>query len=310
MFEHRSSHVRIGRCRWYGWILILIAAMGYMSCQKETGTADVSSTVAGLDSVASADGVTIYYEVRGGGDRTLVLVHGWSCDGSYWEKQAEEFSRDYRVVTLDLAGHGRSGSDRETWEMSSYGGDVAAVVEKLGTDEVILVGHSMGGAVIIEAARQLGTSVKALIGVDTYQDFLFRLSEDQIEAFLAPFSNDFVASAEIFVRSMFSSTADSALVDRIAADMAAAPPEVAIALLNNFLQYHYDEVLRDVRLPVRCVNSDMWPINMEGNRQVTASFDAKIMPGTGHFLHLVNPDAFNKLLRETLAEFWSELEMQ
>jgi DNA-binding transcriptional LysR family regulator len=56
--------------------------------------------------VASADGVPIAYEVHGQGSPALVLVHGWSCDRSYWQGQVEPLSRHYQVITLDLAGHG------------------------------------------------------------------------------------------------------------------------------------------------------------------------------------------------------------
>ena len=80
-----------------------------LSCQNqaEAPASNVAAMV--VDSVASEDGVVIYYDVRGSGERTLVFVHCWSCDRSYWQRQVEEFTDVYRVVTIDLAGHGQSG---------------------------------------------------------------------------------------------------------------------------------------------------------------------------------------------------------
>lgn len=59
--------------------------------------------------VPSADGIPVRYEVHGAGPPALVFVHGWSCDRDYWRGQVEHFAGRYRVVTVDLAGHGESG---------------------------------------------------------------------------------------------------------------------------------------------------------------------------------------------------------
>ena len=96
------------------------------------------------DHVLSSDNVPIYYEVQGDGEPALVFIHGWCCDRSYWREQMGEFAQQYKVVTVDLAGHGESGLDRKAWTMSAFGEDVVAVVESLGLDKVVLIGHSMG----------------------------------------------------------------------------------------------------------------------------------------------------------------------
>ena len=96
----------------------------------------------------SKDGTPISYEVYGTGDPTLIFVHGWSCDSRYWREQVPEFSKKYRVVVIDLAGHGHSGTSRIIYTMSSFGEDVKAVTEAVGSKKVILIGHSMGGPVI------------------------------------------------------------------------------------------------------------------------------------------------------------------
>jgi len=72
------------------------------------------------------------HEVRGEGEPALVFIHGWCCDRTYWEAQLPYFAQKYKVVTIDLAGHGESGLDRKAWTMKAFGEDVAAVVEKLG----------------------------------------------------------------------------------------------------------------------------------------------------------------------------------
>ncbi len=293
----RSSVIAAGAICLATWLTI-------SSCQKKQEAEIPATDVIAHDSTSSADGVMVHYQVHGSGENTMVLVHGWSCDQSYWEAQVEGLVADFKVVTLDLGGHGASGTMRETWDMPSFGADVAAVVEKLDITNVILLGHSMGGAVIIEAARRLPGRVVALIGVDNFHDFAHQYRGEQIEQLLTPYRSDFAGTTDQFVRSMFPPTADSALVDRVASDMASAPQEIALGAMEQYLQYDFVTALGDVQLPVRCVNSDAYPTNVEGNSQVAVSFNAKIMPGTGHFLHMENPVAFNGLLRETVAEFW------
>jgi len=81
----------------------------------------------------SKDGTPISYEVFGKGEPTLVFVHGWSCDARYWSAQVPVFSKKFRVIVLDLAGHGHSGMSRTKYTMSSFGEDVRAVTESTGS---------------------------------------------------------------------------------------------------------------------------------------------------------------------------------
>ena len=116
------------------------------------------------------DGVDIRYEVAGSGEPALVFVHGWSCDRSYWRAQTDHFEASHRVVAIDLGGHGESGLGRKDWTMAAFGGDVRAVVEALGLRKIVLVGHSMGGHVIVEATQLMPDRVAALVLVDTFED--------------------------------------------------------------------------------------------------------------------------------------------
>src|SRR5512134_3037148 len=101
----------------------------------------------------SADGVPIHFTTEGKGEPALVFVHGWTGDTRFWDAQMKHFAPWRQVVAVDLAGHGASGKDRREWSVPAFGQDVRAVVEKLGLGRVVLLGHSMGGSVIVEAAR-------------------------------------------------------------------------------------------------------------------------------------------------------------
>jgi pimeloyl-ACP methyl ester carboxylesterase len=275
------------------------------ACQKEAETPSPEVLAVTVDSVLSPDSLMIHYDVRGTGDRALVFVHCWSCDRSYWSDVAPRYAPDYRVVTLDLGGHGESSLGREDWTMASFGGDVAAVVEKLDLHNVILIGHSMGGPVALEATRRLGDRVVGIVGIDNFQDLTSRLSEDKVDAFMAQISPDFVGNTEKFVRAMFPADADSALVERVAADMSSGPPEVGLSALRNVLGYNYLEATNAVRLPIKTISSDRYPTDMARNRRAAESFKLRLMTGVGHFPFFEQPETFDSLLTETLNEFWN-----
>ena len=110
--------------------------------------------------------VSIAYERHGKADRTLVFAHGWSCNRSHWRFQVDALRMDYRVVVLDLAGHGESGSNRTVWSIANFAQDVAAVVDALDASNVVLIGHSLGGPVVLEAALLRPRQVIGVIGVD------------------------------------------------------------------------------------------------------------------------------------------------
>jgi pimeloyl-ACP methyl ester carboxylesterase len=285
-------------------IIVLITIFSLAGCGNQNDK-KLESDI-GSHQAISLDSVEIYYEVHGEGNRALVFVHCWSCDNKYWDSQVEEFKDEYKVVTIDLAGHGESGLDREKWDMQHYGADVASVINLFYDHEVILVGHSMGGAVCIEAAHQSPGMVTAIVGVDTYQDFSQRFSDQQIEMFLASFKADFPASTNQFVRSIFGLEADSSLVNWVADDMSSAPPEIAISSISELLRYDAISALKEMRLPIRAINADRFPTDVEGNDSIAESFQVKYMPGLGHFVHMEDSENFNLLLREVISEFWPQ----
>lgn len=132
--------------------------------------------------------------LRGARERCspLVFVHGWSCDRTYWNGQVGYFADRHQVVAVDLAGHGESGLGRPAWTMPEFGNDVVAVADQLGLSDMVLIGHSMGGDVIVEAALRLGDRVIGLVWVDVYRTLREEADpEDAVEEFLRPFHTDF-----------------------------------------------------------------------------------------------------------------------
>ena len=253
---------------------------------------------------ATKDGVQIHYESGGNGSPALVFIHGWNCDRSYWSAQLPFFAATHQVVAIDLAGHGDSGVNREDWSMINFGADVAAVADALQLEDIVLVGHSMGGPVALEAARLLKGRVKMVIGADTLSDVSLRYADAQLAGMLAAMEADFPGTVDGMVRSsFFLPTSDPALIDQIARDMGAAPPVAGIGAFEGFAHWYNEDVektLADIEVPIRLINSDYRPTNTLAGQALTASFEATLMSGVGHFVMQEDPDQFNAIMAELL----------
>ena len=252
--------------------------------------------------VRSFDGVKISYDVQGKGEPVLVFVHGWSCSREYWKEQVAHFAKKHKVVTIDLAGHGQSDLSRKDYTIEAFGKDVATVAEKLNLNRIILVGHSMGGPVIVEAARQMPGRVVCLVGADEFHDIEKGYSGAQLEEIAIRFEADFVKETQSFVRQMFPPGADPELVEWVADRMSSADPEIGINAFRNLGNYDLKNAAGQIEIPLYCINADLWPTNLEGNKKCVKSFKLKMMPGIGHFVMLEDAEKFNKLLEEIIKE--------
>lgn len=249
----------------------------------------------------SADGSPIAYGVEGKGDVTIVFIHCWTCNHEFWKPQIEHFSHEYRVVWLDLAGHGRSGSMRDDYTIQAFGQDVAAVVDRAGGDHVILVGHSMGGPVAIEAAKLLGDRVIGIVGVDTfYTPFEWPKSEEKIEEFVKPFKDDFKGTSEKLVRSMFTPDADPEVIDWVVKQMATADPQLGVSAMYSIFKWsaqNNPDTLKQYAAILRNINGAPTGKEIELDESVI------LVPHVGHFIAQAKPDEFNRILDTIIAEY-------
>jgi len=110
--------------------------------------------------------VTLYYEEHGKGF-PLVLVHGLLSDLATWRYQIEPFSRHYLVITLDLKGHGQSSKPTREYRVASHADDVYHLLQKLRIPEAHLCGLSMGGMVAEVMAIRYPKTVRGLVLADS-----------------------------------------------------------------------------------------------------------------------------------------------
>jgi len=234
---------------------------------------------------ASADGVPIRYEVRGEGEPAIVLVHGWTNSRGIWGRHRETLATDHRVVALDLAGHGNSGADREDWTVEAFGRDVVAVADQLELDRIVLVGFSMGGPVIIEAADQLGDRVEGLVFIDTVQDPDGPLPSDEaLEQMLAAMRANWNDPA--FIRAFaFTPDAPDSLIDYVIGIQPQELYDRFVAMVygvNDWVGSEMRTTLARLDVPMAAINTTNQPTNLEALRRYDPGFTLDTMQGLGH----------------------------
>jgi pimeloyl-ACP methyl ester carboxylesterase len=176
-----------------------------------------------------------------------------------------------------------------------------AVLTAVNLDRVIIAGHSMGGLVALDVARQLPERVIGILAIDTLHDANAKFDEAELEQLLLSFEQDFVGTCDGFVRSMCVDGTAPELIDRIAGDMCSGPAEVGAALLRAYAAFDLQAAFSEANVPIRAINADLWPTNSEGNRQL-ADFDVVVMEGYGHFLMQEVPEALGQsMIDATLA---------
>ncbi|MEX2124611.1 MAG: alpha/beta hydrolase [Woeseia sp.] len=255
----------------------------------------------------TADGNRMPYVVAGEGDVTVLLVHCWMCDRSFWSAQVPVLAEQYRTIALDLPGHGEATSERDAWTVSQYGDDVAGLIEGLNLTDVVLVGHSMGGPVSLRAAALSGGRVHGIVAVDTLHDAEFEFSGEQMETFMTAFEADFVGTCGSFVQQMFPEEGVEQIVNKVReTGCREESSAIGSALMRNFGDIDMPRWFSEAGVPIRAVNAATPnPTQIETNRKY-ADFDAVLMEDVGHYPHMTRPEQFNPLLLDAIAEILHE----
>src|SRR4051812_3698397 len=127
----------------------------------------------------------VHYLTAGEGRGGMGFVHGWSCNAGFWREQVPAFADKAHLIFIDLPGHGQSDKPHAYYTMDFFASSVLAVMRHEHAARAILVGHSMGVAVICRVHAQAPEQVAALVDVDGFLRTR-RLPRDESEKFIAP----------------------------------------------------------------------------------------------------------------------------
>lgn len=273
------------------------------ACAWLAGGSPAQTPPAEARTLRLSDGVHMTYLDRGSGDPPLVFVHCGNCQRGVWRETLDAFAPSHRVVAMDLAGHGQSTAQRDSWSIGGLGADVAALVAELKLERVVLVGNSMGGPVALEAARRLGRGrVLGVVAVDTLHDVEFSWPDEAFERLLASYERDFAKTCDAAMQRLLPEDAPQAHRDRLRAETCRNDAKAFVALFRTFRGYDMAEALRAAAVPVRAINSKLIPTAVATNRRHEPSFAAALLEGVGHYPQFERPAEFQAQLRRFVDE--------
>jgi pimeloyl-ACP methyl ester carboxylesterase len=255
----------------------------------------------------------MFTRIVGEGAPPLVFVHGFACDHTDWNAQVEAFAPRHRVLACDLRGHGNTPGNAADMSIETLGADVAALMREQDLAPAVLVGHSMGCRVVLEAARLAPARVAAVALVDGSRMGTGDPAQAE-EAMRAAI--DFVGFP-VFAEALFAQMflKPSRTSARIVARAKRLEPELGATLFPAMARWdasRLEDTLAGLRAPLLVIQSTT--IGAERKRvalkpgETTPWLDLvrtrvprariEVVPGVGHFAQIESPDRVNALLEE------------
>lgn len=263
-----------------------------------------------LLSTVTANAITTGYDDSGSGD-PLVLVHGHPFDRSMWAPQVAEFSSaGWRVIAPDLRGYGESTVVRGVTPLETFARDIAALLDHLKVDDVVLGGLSMGGQIVLEFYRLFPGRVRGLLLADTFAqvdteqgkqvrlDTADRLLREGMGGYADEVLNKMVAPYNV--------QALPAVADHVLAMMRGTSPEGAAAALRGRAERpDYTDLLTTVSVPALVVvgrDDEFTPVSdAEFMSRRIPDATLAVIDEAAHMPNLERPAEFNRALHRFLA---------
>lgn len=285
-------------------LLLLLIVLSISICQAEV------SSFTTFTSGDVEEKVKVHYVDSIQGDEVIVFIHGWSCDATFWNRQADHFNRKYRTILVDLPGHGMSSKSAMRYDFDLFAESVRAVLDAVGVRKAVVVGHSMGFPVARRFIQKYPERARALCIVD---GAYFRLPEhaeirewekrnrEFAQMFTGENRDAFLAD---FLESLFVEQSPVLLKNKVIARMTAAPPHVANSAMEEMVktEHWYPFSLDIPTLAVYVVSSDLPPDNERYLRSQFPQLEYHLWDGVGHFLMMEKPEQFNKVLESFLVK--------
>jgi sigma-B regulation protein RsbQ len=249
---------------------------------------------------ASVDGANVHWTSKGSGP-AIIFVHGWTCDESSWEGQIPAFSQRYRVITLDLPGHGKSDLPKDgKFSMELFARAVEAVRDEAKVERAVLVGHSMGTPVIRVYATMYPQRVAGLV-----------LADGLVQVTGAPAINrppmtgpEGIKARENMVRGMFGPATTPRLQEHILKMMLGTKEATAQGAMTATWDPAW--VKNDpITVPTLAIYAARPLASREAITRIFPKVEYHEIPGSAHFLMMEKPDEFNQLLTTFLRTVYS-----
>ncbi len=272
-----------------------------------------------MRSITATDGVRICFEETGSGP-PLVLLPGINLDHTSWGASVARLQAEFRVIAIDLRGHGASDKPAGGYSYEVLAADVAAVLEGLDIQGEVIVGWSFGGAVALRHALDAATppSGLALVGAAVPRmvsgpDWPRGLApEDAGAAIDRELSVEWPSARRAVFERMFAEPANDETLDWLWSASIKTPPWVAAACRRTLYGADFRDELGRLEVPTLIVHGDADPIiplaSAEAAHERIPASRLVALEGCGHAPALERPQAFDELLAKFAREVHNVVE--
>ncbi|HBL74571.1 MAG: hypothetical protein A2W90_21010 [Bacteroidetes bacterium GWF2_42_66] len=283
-------------------LLIVIASLLGSASEAQTAKGMTAKQVTIRDKQ-----VEINYFQQGQGDTTLLFLHGWCIDATYWKNQVDYFSKTYNVYAIDLPGFGKSKAERTNWTIEEYAHDVTAFIDTMNLKNVVIIGHSMAGEIMLQTALTNNPNIVGVVGVDNFKLIDVAFTPEQIKQmndFFPMLEKDFKNAAPVYADLMlFHPTTSKEVKDRVKTDFANSDSVIGYGTIMTQMQYASTDAqrLEQLNYKLYLINSDGFPTNETGlKNHCKNSFQVETIAATGHYPMIEKPTEFNLILEKVL----------
>jgi len=231
----------------------------------------------------------------GKGSQPVVLVHGWTCNRKHWQCLLDCPPQGTRLIAVDLPGHGEA---REVtlseWSVAAQAQALVAALADI--DNPVLVGHSMGGAVVLEAARI--KPVKAVVLVDTFVIPYGDLNEETARQIETPFQDNFVSGIANLVANNAGPDLSEQEKQTLEREMAGARQDAMLPLWSDLLRWSPNAAFAEIDCPIHAINGDL--VGEAARARCAPYVTEWLQASTWHFPQMEQPAIFADRLARVL----------
>ena len=242
----------------------------------------------------------IYIDDGGEGPLPVVFVHSLAGNTQQWSAQLSHIRTTRRAIALDLRGHGQSSSpENGDYAIDSMAQDVQTVVDQLGIERFILVGHSMGGSVAGAYAGVYPERVAGLLLVDPSGDST-QMPIEEVQQYLGALESEAYANVVEGYWSQILSGSTETTHAKVMQDLRDTPKATVVGVFKDLFKYNPVPALERIDGPTLSIITAINETPFSGHNLVPI-LPHKMITGTGHGLQLDKPEEFNQIMDELLS---------
>ena len=255
----------------------------------------------------SCNSINIYYETYGEGS-SLLFIHGLGSSTADWKAQIDYFTPNYKVIALDLRGHGQSDKPLENYSITLFADDVACLIKKLNIQPTNIVGISLGGMIAMQLAVNKPELLKSLIVVNSPSEFLQNTFKARFQIFLRFFIVKVMGMhrmGKVLAGKLFPKPEHEKIRNDMAERWAQNNPKTYWQSTKALLNWTIIEHLDKINCPALIIGAefDYFPVS---DKELLASriknAKLKIIKDSHHGTPLDQTEIFNKTVEDFLSE--------